>query len=354
MQHFEQQAHVFEVQSGRRLVQDVEGAPRVALRQLGRELDSLRLASGQGGSRLAEVDIAEPYVVQELQFRADARLVLEEVESLAHRQVEHVRDRLSFIAHLERLPVVAPALAHLARDVHVGEEVHLDLHEAVALARFAASSLHVEGKAPGPVAADLRLGEEREQLANRGEEPRVRGGVRAGSAADGALIDVDHLIDKVEPFNPVVRPRHHLGAIEVPRQGPVQDVGDERGFPRARDPRDGDEQAEGQFDGQVAEVVLAGPDYPQLALGVGGSPPRRQGYPQLAAQVARREGVSVPEDGVEGAATTTSPPYRPARGPRSTTWSAARMVSASCSTTSTVLPRSRSSFSVSSRRALSR
>src|SRR5947199_9394488 len=100
MQHFEQQAHVFEVQSGRRLVQDVEGAPRVALRQLGRELDSLRLASGQGASRLAEVDIAEPYVVQELQFRADARLVLGEVEILAQRQAEPVRNRRSYRAHL--------------------------------------------------------------------------------------------------------------------------------------------------------------------------------------------------------------------------------------------------------------
>src|SRR5439155_453868 len=80
--------------------------------------------------RLAEVDVAQPYVVQELQFRADARLILEEIERLRHRHVEHIGDRLSFITHLERLPVVAPPLAHLAGDVHIGEEVHLDLHEA--------------------------------------------------------------------------------------------------------------------------------------------------------------------------------------------------------------------------------
>src|SRR5215217_5800632 len=40
--------------------------------------------------------------------------------------------------------------------------------------------------------------------------------------------------------------------------------------------------------------------------------------------------------------TTTSPPCSPAPGPMSTTWSAMRMVSSSCSTTITVLPRSRS------------
>ena len=39
---------------------------------------------------------------------------------------------------------------------------------------------------------------------------------------------------------------------------------------------------------------------------------------------------------------TTSPPRTPGPGPKSTMWSAARIVSSSCSTTTTVLPRSRS------------
>jgi hypothetical protein len=44
---------------------------------------------------------------------------------------------------------------------------------------------------------------------------------------------------------------------------------------------------------------------------------------------------------------TTSPPWTPAPGPRSTTRSAARIVSSSCSTTTTVFPRSRIAISVS-------
>ena len=51
---------------------------------------------------------------------------------------------------------------------------------------------------------------------------------------------------------------------------------------------------------------------------------------------------------------TTSPPSTPARGPMSTIQSAAWMVSSSCSTTISVLPRSRSVMSVSMRRRLSR
>ncbi len=41
----------------------------------------------------------------------------------------------------------------------------------------------------------------------------------------------------------------------------------------------------------------------------------------------------------------TSPPESPAPGPSSIRWSAARIVSSSCSTTTTELPRSRNSFS---------
>src|SRR5207248_10304700 len=128
VQDLEQQAHVFEVQARGRLVQDVEGTARVALGQLGGELDTLRLAAGQGGRRLAEVDIAQPYVVQELQVRADARLILEEIQRLRHRHIQHVGDRLSSISDLERLPAVAPPRTHLARHVDVRQQLHLDYH----------------------------------------------------------------------------------------------------------------------------------------------------------------------------------------------------------------------------------
>ena len=53
-------------------------------------------------------------------------------------------------------------------------------------------------------------------------------------------------------------------------------------------------------------------------------------------------------------AATTRPPCSPAPGPMSTMWSAARIVSSSCSTTITVLPSPRSRSSVARSLALSR
>src|SRR5689334_16737480 len=45
MEHVEEQSHVLEMQSGRRLVEDIERATRVALRELCRQLHALRFAA---------------------------------------------------------------------------------------------------------------------------------------------------------------------------------------------------------------------------------------------------------------------------------------------------------------------
>ena len=73
LQHAEQLADVLEVQAGRRLVEDVDGAAGRALLQLGGELDPLRLTAGQGRRRLAEPDVAEPDVDEGLEVPGDRR-----------------------------------------------------------------------------------------------------------------------------------------------------------------------------------------------------------------------------------------------------------------------------------------
>src|SRR5690606_32446411 len=115
-----------------------------------------------------------------------------------------VGNAAALVAHLQRLPVVAPPLADLARDVDVGKEVHLDLDQPVALAGLAAAALDVEGETAGAIAADLGLRKLGEELADRSEEAGVRGRIGARRAPDGALVDVDDLVQVVEPFDPVV------------------------------------------------------------------------------------------------------------------------------------------------------
>ncbi|HET7321265.1 MAG TPA: hypothetical protein VFI96_02140, partial [Longimicrobiaceae bacterium] len=109
----------------------------------------------------------EPDLAEGLELLMDPRLIHEELAGVFDRHLEDVGDAHPAEAHLERLAVEALPLADVARHEDVREEVHLDLHEAVALARLAPAALHVEGEAPRPVAADLRLRHLREQLADR-------------------------------------------------------------------------------------------------------------------------------------------------------------------------------------------
>ena len=202
------------MQAGRRLVEDVERPPGRDLRQLGRELDALRLAARQRRRRLAEADVAEADVVERLQPAADLRDVLEELERLLDGHVEHVGDRLALEADVERLAVVALAVALLARHVDVGQEVHLDLDLAVAAADLAAPALDVEREAARLVAARPRLLRLGEQVADDVEQARVRRRVRARRAPDRRLVDLDDLVELVEAEDRRVRARPLPRAVQ--------------------------------------------------------------------------------------------------------------------------------------------
>ena len=176
--------------------------PGGLLGQLLRQLDALRLAARQRRRRLPELDVAEarpraaspasaaPWGCSRRNSQACVTVMSSTSAMLALP-----------VAHLQRLAVVAPPAARLALDVDVGQEVHLDAQDAVALAGLAAPALDVERVAPRLVAARLRLGQVREQIADVREHARVRRRVRARRAPDRRLVDVDHLVDVLQPVD---------------------------------------------------------------------------------------------------------------------------------------------------------
>ena len=263
VEHLEEQPHVLEVEARRRLIENVEGAPRVALRELGRELDALRLAARERGRALAEVHVAEADVEQRLELLADARLILEEGARILDGHVEHVGDARAAEANLERLAVVALPLAHLARHVDVGKKVHLDLHEPVALTRLAAAALHVERESARTVAADLRIRQLGEELADGREESRVRRGIGARRATDRALVDVDHLVDVLEAGDAIVLAGDHARPVKVAREMVVENVLDQRRLSGAGNAGDRDEEPQRYLSSEILQVVRASPFDPQ-------------------------------------------------------------------------------------------
>ncbi len=255
VEDLEQLLDVGEVETGRRLVEQVERPAGRPPAELGRELDPLGLAARQRRGRLAEMDVAETDLGQDLELRGHVRDRGEDLERLLDRHLEDVGDRAALVVDLERLAVVALALAHLARDVDVGEELHLDLEDPVALAVLAPPALDVEAEATGLVAADPRLGHAREELADRPEQAGVGRRVRARRPADRALVDLDDLVDRVDAVDAIVRTGLVARAVELAGELAVEDLGHERALARAGHPGHRDEPPEREAHVDVLEVV---------------------------------------------------------------------------------------------------
>ena len=73
VEDLEELLDVRQVQAGGGLIQDVEGAAGGPFAQFPGELEALGLAAGEGGGRLAQLDVAQAHVGQGLQFIPQGR-----------------------------------------------------------------------------------------------------------------------------------------------------------------------------------------------------------------------------------------------------------------------------------------
>ena len=175
VEHFEQDANIFEMQSRSRLVEDVKRATCVFAGKFCGKLNSLTLTSGKGVAGLAKLDVAQPDFLQDLYLIKYCGLILKELDGLIDGHIENIRDTLASETHLERLPVVTLPSAFLARHKDIGQEVHLDSAIAVASASFASAAFHVERESTWLVTSDASLGQFDEKLANIGKNVCISG-----------------------------------------------------------------------------------------------------------------------------------------------------------------------------------
>ena len=266
LEHLEEPTDILEVKARRRLVEDVEGPPGLDLAELAAELDPLGLTSAHRRRRLADLHVAQADVQERLEDPPQLAVVGEELCAVADAEPEHLRDRVAAVAHRQGRRVVALALADVAGDVDVGEEVHLDLDDPVAATGLAASPLDVEGEAPGlpPAGLGLReLGEDRPDLV---KGLGVGAGVGPRCPTDRALVDGDHLVERLEPLDLAMGPDPPGAPVEHPHQRRQEDAVDQRALSRTAHAGDRDQRAQGQLDVDLLEVVLGGPADPDPPL----------------------------------------------------------------------------------------
>ena len=188
VQHFEQQGNVGKVQTCGGLIQDVERAAGIALGQLQCQLHTLCLTARQGGGRLAQADVAQAHIEQCLQLARNGGHSAEEFMGCFNRHVEHLRNVLALVQNFQGFAVVALAVAHITRHIHIGQEVHFHFDHAVALASFASTAtiggIDVEAETAWAITTLTGSRDFGHQVANVREQTGVSGGVAAGCATN--------------------------------------------------------------------------------------------------------------------------------------------------------------------------
>lgn len=257
LEHFQERTHIVEMKAGGRFVEDVEGLACLAFLQFARKFYALRFTARKRGCRLTELDITKPHIMERLELAPKRGDLAEEFEGFIHGHLEHFVDVLALVGHLQRFAIVARTIAHFTIHVHIGEEVHLDLLLAVALARFAASTCNIEGETAWSVAARLALLRGSEEIADVVPEANVGCRVGTRGATDRALIDADHLVDELYPFELLELAHLAMRAIHAIGERWGERVGNERALARARNTVTTVSVPDRDLCRNILEVVLA-------------------------------------------------------------------------------------------------
>ena len=175
----------------------------------------------------------------------------------------------AFVANVEGFPVVAFALTVVARDIDVGQEMHLHLDQSVALTGFAAPTPNVERKAPDLIATGARLGCAGEEFPDRGKKTGIGGRVGSGCAPDWALVDVNNFVELVQARDALMRRRLLTSAMKVPRHGGIKRVVDKGRFAGAGNAGHTGQQPHRNGDIKPIQVVAGCPFDHKLSLRIG-------------------------------------------------------------------------------------
>ncbi len=208
-------------------------------------------------------------------------------------------DRLPAKTDLEHLRPEPPAAALLTGDVHVLEEVHLQLFIPVPLAPFASTAGRVEREVCGGQASPLGLGGGGKNPTHLIEHLQIGHRVGAWRPADRLLIDQTHPTEVFQTFDRGKPPHGQRRDAKGAGHGPIEGVLHQRAFPRARYAGHADQRPEREPDGQVFQIMLERTGQDECVPAAFAAGPRHR-HGLITSQVSGGEGPTVAEERIPG------------------------------------------------------
>ena len=175
----------------------------------------MRLTARKGSRGLTYFNISESDVKKRAELSLYLRNAVKKAHSLLDRHFKHVVNALALVLDLKGVAVVSFSITNVAFHVYVGQEIHLNALDAVALARLAPTAPDVEGEAScakAPCRRDLGLGKEVTYVS---KQSRVGRGVGARSSSYRALVDGDNLVKMLESLDSFDLSGVGIGAVQL-------------------------------------------------------------------------------------------------------------------------------------------
>ena len=225
----------------------------------------------------------------------DQRLVLEECGRRFDGHIEHLRDVLAAVGDFQRLFVIAGALAGLAHHLDFRQELQRRRDIAPPATFLAAPALDVEAEARSGIAACRALRRAGKQLSHGIVNAHVGGWVRVRRAADGALVNVDHVVQVLDSVDSEVYAGQHPAVVKHGVQPLVQNFVHQRALARSRHAGDTHQETQRDIHVDTLEIVLlrAADDQHLVATG---AVCRRHGDAAPAAKVCAGQRIGVCDD----------------------------------------------------------
>ena len=299
VENLDEPVNVRGVEPCSRLVQDIDGPARGCPAQLRSQLHPLGLAAGEGGAGLAQLDIAQAHLAEHLGLPADLWQVLKELHSFFTGHIQHLGDVLALVLDLQGLPVVSGSMADLTGHIHIRQEVHLDFYQAVTGAGLAPAPLHIEAEPARTVAPHFGIRRRSEKIPDVVEEPGVGSRVGPGGPANGALVDVDDLVQIFQPLHASAGAGAAPGMVQLCQQGLIQHLVDQAGLAGAGDTGDAGKGSQGYGHIHVLQVVFPGPPDGQ-ELPVPRPPVLRHRDLLFAGEILPRDGIRAVQNVLQG------------------------------------------------------
>ena len=185
---------VVKVQAGGRLVKQKQrafsgqtlsalGRALGGLGQKARKFQALRFAARQGGHGLAEFHVFQTHIDDGLQGADHVAVLREQGGGFAHREVEHIghvqvarcglTHGLAFHRDFQNFRAVALAIAIGTAQIHIAQELHLNVLKTRAAAGGAAAIAAVEAELAGGVATLARQWGRGKNLTERVPRPHI-------------------------------------------------------------------------------------------------------------------------------------------------------------------------------------